>query len=295
MAEIPLKNDIEQISLDLLKQSKAIDIYPTPVSRIVACANLIVSGEVDLAHHKESFISRIASAASGAASSAWDHIRGFIDRHEKVIYVDKSVGVYRQKFVTLHETGHDMLPWQGAIMTCADNDDTLAPWVKEEFEAQANCFASATLFQHDRFDKIVRELGVGLNPAKDISKKFGASIHATLRRMVECQHRPCALIVLENKTFLNCTIRDMIQSPAFAKKYGAFFLPTKLDADYAFAEDFILNRKFKTDGTVSMPTAAGLIPMKYEYFFNQYCALVLVYAEGDLAKPKGRYIFVERT
>ena len=42
-----------------------------------------------------------------------------------------------------------------------------------------------------------------------------------------------------------------------------------------------------------MPTASGLIPMKYEYFFNRYCALVLVYAEGDLAKPKGRYVFID--
>jgi hypothetical protein len=197
MADVPLKQDIEQISLDLLTQSKAFDVFPTPVSRIVACADLIISGEVDLAHHKESFISRI----SHAASSAWDHIRGFIDRQEKIIYLDKSVGISRQNFVSLHETGHDIMPWQGKIMTCADNDDSLAPWVKEEFEKQANYFASATLFQQDRFDKEVRELGVGLNPAKAIAKKFGASIHATLRRMVENQHRQCALIVLEKRRF----------------------------------------------------------------------------------------------
>jgi hypothetical protein len=291
MAEVPLKQDIEQISLDLLKQSKALDVFPTPVNRIVACANLIVSGEVDLAHHKESFISRI----SNVVTSGWDHIRGFIDRREKVIYLDKSVGTSRQNFVALHETGHDILPWQGAVMTCADNDDSLAPYVKDEFEAQASYFASGTLFQRDRFDKEVRELGVGLNPAKAISKKFGASIHATLRRMVECQGRSCALIVLENRTFLNCTVRDIIRSGAFEEKYGGIFLPKQLDADYSFAEDFILNRKFKIDGMVSMPTASGLIPMKYEFFFNHYYALVLVYAEGDLAKPKGRYIFKDAT
>jgi hypothetical protein len=289
MAEVPLKQDIEQISLDLLKQSKAIDVFPTPVNRIVACANLIISGEVDLAHHKESFISRI----SNVATSAWDHIRGFIDRHEKVIYLDKSVGASRQNFVALHETGHDILPWQGAVMTCADNDDTLAPYVKEEFEAQASYFASGTLFQQDRFDKEVRELGVGLNPAKAISKKFGASIHATLRRMVERQNRSCALIVLENRSLLNCTVRDIFQSAAFEKKYGRIFLPKQLDADYSFAEDYILNRRFKIDGKVSVPTESGLIPMKYEFFFNQYCALVLIYVQGDLAKPKGRYTFKE--
>jgi IrrE N-terminal-like domain len=289
MAELSSTRDIKQISMDLLKQSGAIDVFPTPVERIVSCADLIVSGEVDLAHHKESFISRIA----GAATSAWDNLRGFLDRAEKIIYLDKSVNASRQNFVQLHETGHDILPWQGAALSCADNDETLSPYVKEEFEAEANYFASATLFQQDRFDKEVREMGVGINQAKAIAKKFGASIHATLRRMVEFQNRSCALIVLENRTDWNCTRRDVIQSAAFKKKYGEIFLPALLDRVYPFADDYLNGRKFRVDCDVTMPTAAGLIKMKYEFFFNQYCALVLIYAQGDLAKPKGRYVFKE--
>jgi hypothetical protein len=46
-------------------------------------------------------------------------------------------------------------------------------------------------------------------------------------------------------------------------------------------------------GAVSMPTGSGLVPMKYDYFFNQHCALVLIYTERDLAKPKRRYVFRE--
>lgn len=289
MAELSSTKDIEQISMDLLKQSGAIDVFPTPVARIVSCADLIVSGEVDLARHKESFISRIA----GTAVNVWENLRGFLDRAEKIIYLDKSVQPSRQNFVQLHETGHDILPWQGAILACADNDETLSPYVKEEFEAEANFFASATLFQHDRFDKEVREMGVGINQAKVIAKKFGGSIHATLRRMVEFQNRSCALIVLENRTLLNCTRRDVIQSAAFKRKYGEIFLPVLLDRQYPFADDYLNHRIFRVDRDVTMPTAAGLVKMKYEYFFNRHCALVLVYAQGDLAKPKGKYIFKE--
>src|SRR5579872_7264391 len=171
MTEVALKQDIEQYSMDLLKQSKALDAFPTPVERIVACADLIVSREVDLAHHKDSFLSKVTNSVS----STWDHLRGFLDRKEKIIYLDKSVSVSRQNFVKLHETGHGILPWQGPILMCADNDDTLAPYVKEAFEAEANYFASATYFQQDRFDREIREMGVGMQPAMAAAKKFGAS------------------------------------------------------------------------------------------------------------------------
>jgi hypothetical protein len=224
-------------------------------------------------------------------SSAWDDIRGFIDRREKVIYLDKSQHINRQNFVKLHEVGHDILEWQGHILECADNDETLDPNVKEEFEAEANYFASATYFQQDRFDREVRNMGVSIKSALAIAQKFGASIHATLRRMVEFQNKSCALIVLEKKSSTHCKRRNVFQSVAFSSKFGDIFLPEEMDRVLPFAADYLNGRKLQVDRDVVLPTSDGLATLKYEFFYNGWNGLVLVFPEGELAGPKKRYIF----
>ncbi len=48
MLEDHVKKDIEKISLDLLKHSKAFDVFPTPVDQILHYANLRVNRDTDL-------------------------------------------------------------------------------------------------------------------------------------------------------------------------------------------------------------------------------------------------------
>ena len=57
----------------------------------------------------------------------------------------------KKNFVQLHEIGHGVLSWQNEIMLALDNDETLCEEYGEQFEAEANYFASITLFQHERF------------------------------------------------------------------------------------------------------------------------------------------------
>ncbi|WEK35884.1 MAG: ImmA/IrrE family metallo-endopeptidase [Candidatus Pseudobacter hemicellulosilyticus] len=287
MAEPLLKKDIEQFAMDIIKQSGALDVFPTPVNRIVSCAELIVSGEVDLSRHKPTFFSKL----SATVFSAWVEVRGFLDRREKIIYLDKSVGASRQNFVSLHEVGHEVLPWQAATLSFLDNDETLAPHVKEEYEVEANYFASGALFQLDRFDREVKKMGVSIKAAMAISKKYGASVHATLRRMVEFQPRSCALIVLENRTTNHCMRRNVLASSTFIKKYGEIDLPEMLDRSLPFAEDFINRRKFLEGKVVKIPSTNQLLELKYEFFFNGYCAFVLLYPEGELLRPRMNYVF----
>src|SRR6185312_5925089 len=108
MVEIHSRNDIETISMDILKQSKAIDVFPTPVNKIVHFSDLVFEGSIELIHVEESFLSRLSTNFS----DFWQQVRGFLDRSEKTIYVDPAQLPSRQNFVKLHEVGHHVLPWQ---------------------------------------------------------------------------------------------------------------------------------------------------------------------------------------
>ena len=103
------KRDIENISQEILKTSKSLDIFPTPVDRIVDHTELFIAGGIDLRSLEKKYKSFFFS---DALKSGLSKIRGFLDRREKIIYLDMDQLTSRQNFVTLHETGHDVLPWQ---------------------------------------------------------------------------------------------------------------------------------------------------------------------------------------
>ena len=91
-----------------------------------------------------------------------------------------SQGKPKQGFVKLHEVEHDVLPWQKNVhYILDDDDDSLHTDTHEEFEAEANYFASATLFQNDRFVTELNQLSLGIESPMQMAKIFGASIHAT--------------------------------------------------------------------------------------------------------------------
>lgn len=291
MAKPLMHKSIDSKVMDILVQSKALDTFPTNVDRIVHCADLIVDGKVDLAHHKKSFFAKLAKPLGNILID----LRGFVDRREKTIYVDHTMRESRKNFVKLHETGHIILPWQSAVLNAGDNDETLDHnYTKDEFEAEANFFASAAFFQLDRFDREVRKYGLGVKSAQALSKTFGASIHAALRRMVEFQGKRCALVVLEKKTRENCRCRDVFQSDSFTADFGEIILPEKLDRMFLFAADYMNGRKQLLDRDVSLPTNSGLQQMKYEFFFNGHNGFVFLYPKGELPKPKLNYVIKEK-
>ncbi|SKD00498.1 protein of unknown function [Chitinophaga ginsengisegetis] len=288
MIDLVAQNDIERLSNDLLKQSKALDVYPTPVEKIVQCADLVISGSVDLVHVNESFLSKIPSWLR----SIKETVRGILDRKERTIYLDLSQMPSRKNFVTLHETGHDILPWQREIMAYLENDQTLDPSTNEEFEAQANYFASGTLFQQDRFNDAVKMIGTGIDEARVIGKKFGGSVHATLRRMVEKTNRRFALIVLKPmpKSVVKCQLRDLFVSPAFEKAFGKILIPHEFTRDYKFAADYLNGRKMLKDQISTIPTTSGLHEFQYQYFNNKYNAFVLIFPKGEQPKTNTQII-----
>lgn len=292
MSDLPTKSEIESISLDILKESKSLDIFPTQIDRIVHCANLEVASDVDLSVIDPQFIDKISEDLANSYKDSIGQIRGFIDRHDKKIYLDMKQKKVRQNFVKLHEVGHDVLYWQKPILDHLDNDKTLSSYVEEEFEAEANYFASTTLFQNDRFISKMERFSLGIKASMDLAKIFGSSTHAALRKYVETSKARCALLVLERVSLRgeqpNCYKRDFFMSSEFILVFGNVELPDSFGYKWAFAKDYYFGRKFRDDGEITLSTLNGEADFTYHFFNNKYNAFVFLFPYGENTSSKIR-------
>ena len=295
MLELHSKKDIEKISHEILKGSKSFDVFPTPIDKIVAYSELIVRDDIDVSKIHTDYFAK----ATDALRRALTKVRGVLDRKERTIYLDLSQGKPKMGFVKLHEVGHDVLPWQKKTHDLLDDDDdSLSNNTREEFEAEANFFASATLFQQDRFNNELDKLGLGIDSSMHLAKFFGASVHASLRRYVEYSKNRCALIVLEKVSLsgmpVKCTLRDRFQSEKFTKTFGELNIPLELGPTWAFALDYYVKRKFKKDGAIKLITKNGETDFIYHFFNNGYNAFVFLFPIGEKKSTRTQIIVTNR-
>src|SRR5207245_10190208 len=129
-------DEIDKIVRNVLTGSKAWGKLPTPVEEIVSYAELQIASGVDLSKVEPGFFTTKLYCLKRALSI----VLGAIDLRVKTIYLDLSQKPERQRFITLHETGHDALPWQRDVNVRLDYEQTLDPDTKELFEKQASCF-----------------------------------------------------------------------------------------------------------------------------------------------------------
>ena len=148
------KKDIDNIAYDLLKQSKSFGVFPTPVKQLVDYSELYVDTHTGIHSIPNNYISK----KIGLLEKTIKKVFGALDRRKRIIYVDPSLPILKRNFVELHEVGHDMLPWQRKTFEHIEDHETINPQTKIEFEAEANYFASASLFQLDRFTDLTENL-----------------------------------------------------------------------------------------------------------------------------------------
>ncbi len=287
MNKVTIK-DIENVSFDILKQSKSLGVFPTPVDNIVQYCELKVDRENCLSKIPKNYLAK----ASETLKRALRKLRGAVDIGEKVINLDLTRPVNAQRFVQLHETGHSALPWQRKTFEYYDDDDTLNPDVKIVFEAEANFFASATLFQLDRFDEEASLLELTIRSPLALSKKFGGSVHATIRRYVERCPKRCALLVIEKDGILNFKVRNYFQSPSFTKEFGVLKWPESLGPDQAFIVDCSF-RKMNTNGQFLYKGENGDITFQYHFFSNSFNYFVMVLPFGEKIKSNVKIFVIE--
>lgn len=282
--------EIENIVFDALSKSKSLGVFPTPVDSILKYADLRVSSGVDLSNIPSNFFPKLSLFVKRRVAK----IRGVLDRREKIVYLDLTQPESKKRFVKLHEVGHELCPWQGRLHDFLDDDETLDPDIKDQFEAEANFFASASLFQLDIFSDKMAELPLDIASAIQLSKIFGSSIHASLRRYVEKSKKRCALLVLNKDIsggygFPKLSVRNYFQSKSFTEEWGEVDWGTEIDFDAPFVQDYLSNRKFyKSELSIDIDQES--INCTYHYFYNGYNVFVLMYPKGESIKSKTTFV-----
>jgi hypothetical protein len=280
----------EAVTTEVRRLLRAAEVgreLPTPKTRILACARLVEAGELDLSEYEESF----SEKASAFFYKALGKVRGLLDRRTKQIYVDPHLHDSRKLFVTYHEVVHRVLPWQHIELT--EDDASLNEACDTLFESEANYGAADIMFQCDRFEREACDYGLSVASALYLSEKYDASRHASLRRFVERNHRPCLLLVLKPTTrentdgktsFLICY---SIASNPFVLQFGDPFAQPFINPDHDLGR--ILNNGL--GGEIALSDLKGFCrTCEVECFSNQYRVFVLIHPK-DVASSRRQVHF----
>lgn len=194
-ARIATPESAAQVTREVKRLLRAAEIrneLPTPREEILKCVKLVETGEIDLAEYEATRREKALRLFHRAVSK----VLGLLDRRSEIIYVDSGIYPSRRNFVTYHEVTHKILPWQRIITITEDDELTMSSECEELFEAEANYGAAEILFQCERFEQEARDYNLSIGSALSLAASYDASCHATLRRFVERNHRPCLLMVL---------------------------------------------------------------------------------------------------
>lgn len=288
------KKEMDNLIFEILRSSNSLDIFPTPVDQIVAYCKLTLTNKDGFHKIPHNYVAKNVDAFRRMMGK----ILGALDREEKEIYIDPSLPEVRQNFIKLHEVAHDVIPWQREIKY-QDDEYSLNPDIQEQFEAEANYFASAMLFQLKRFEDEMNKLPLEIGSSLALAKKFGGSNHASIRKYAEVCKKRCALIVLEDKqksgNRYSLDLRNSFQSSSFTKEFGEIAFPEKLTTDFPFIVDYSRGRKFHKEGSLQLITKNGLEEFVYHYFYNSYNVFILIIPIGEKIKSRTKIFVAPKT
>jgi Zn-dependent peptidase ImmA (M78 family) len=204
----------------LLREAGALKVFPTPIEDIMAAAKLtVVDDELLDAGMLQKFLA-IAKSGLATVKSAFSKVMALFESNDRLVVIDRNVPKPKKPFVKLHEAGHGYMPHQSkAYALLHDCDRTLDPDVTDQFEREANVFASETLFQGDVFTSIAADSSFGVKVPIDLAKKFGASNYSAFRRFVATNDKACCVVVLEQLQFgddgFYAEVRRVVASVSF--------------------------------------------------------------------------------
>jgi hypothetical protein len=184
------KAAIREHVIRLLRRADALGVTPTPLEQVMDVAGLLAIGEISLDEsERRTLRKRFGSIVDTVVSK----LRGFVHVRAREVWVQPDLHSLRKRFVTAHEIGHDVLPWQRDLFAYIDDESTLLPEVRIGFEREANQAAIELLAQGDALRKEADDSELTLDLLWELSSKYQISMVATARRVVEESRRPVAL------------------------------------------------------------------------------------------------------
>jgi len=213
---------VRQEAEKLLRAADALGKFPTPVSVVMDAAKVTLAADDVL---DDGFLRSMRRKAGRALRSALSKVLGLLDAREQMVFIDRAVQAVRQTFLKLHETAHAVLPWQRTLYAVVeDGEQELDPEIAEQFDREANVFATEVLFQLDGFTTEAADYEFGIRTPLKLQRKYGASAYAAIRRYVSKNHRDCVVLVLDPPELTDglgfrANLRRAAASPSFRRKF----------------------------------------------------------------------------
>jgi len=226
---------IRQHARRVLEQTGAWGCFPTNVPAIMEAAKVIEVPDDVLSD--AGFLASMRRKAGAALKSAFSKVRGLFDAKDGFVFIDRTMKIVKQTFVRLHEAAHAYLPWQRPMYAVVqDCDQTLDPEVAELFDREANVFASEVLFQLDTFAQEAEQHDFNIFTPVRLSKKYGASIYASIRQYVAKNQRTCVVLVLNPPVLVagagfESALRRAVPSSSFKEKFSDIQWPDRFTPD----------------------------------------------------------------
>jgi len=127
-------------------------------------------------------------------------IQAMLDLSEQIVLLHPHLEDNRERYAwaSLHEVGHYVLPdHRELLFKCSWQDLSLS--AKKRLETEANRFAADLIFQNDFFTEEASDEPLSIKVPIALRDRYRASFEATIRRYVEKNPRPCALVVYRPK------------------------------------------------------------------------------------------------
>jgi hypothetical protein len=207
-----------------LQEAGAFGRFPTNVAEILSVARVEEIHEDVL--NEAGFLAKMRNKAGAALKSALSKVLGLFDAPSGLIFIDRTMQRVKQTFVRLHESAHAFLPWQRPMYAVVEDcEQSLSPEVAELFDREANVFAAEVLFQIDTFAEEADGHPFDILTPVRLSKKYGASIYASIRQYVSKNHRTCVVLVLNPPELIpgdgfRATLRRVIGSQCFSAEFS---------------------------------------------------------------------------
>jgi len=273
----------------VLEGAGALGRFPTPVNDVMEHAKVVVAEKEEL---DAGFVEKMRRKAAGALKRAISKIRGVLDVIGRIAYIDQTLYVVKQTFLKLHETAHAVLPHQRKLYALVEDcEKTIAPDVSEQFDREANVFAAEVLFQLDSFIDEVRDEFFGILVPVRASKRYGASIYASVRQYVCKHHRACCVLVINPPVLIEghgfvAELRRVVTSPSFDETFGQLSWPRQFTpGDDVGAMIPVNGRKMSRPRTLVLVDANGFRhECVAESFTQGKQVFVLIHAVATLTR-----------
>lgn len=295
LLDLPSADRIGQEVARVLRDAGIRGQLPTPVDEIVAAAGLRLGCE-DI--FDERILANAPTRLREAVKGLSGRLRAMLDRREREVYVHPQVQIEsRRRFQTLHEVGHDILPWQAAL-AYADDDRRLSLSTKMKFEQEANQAAAELLFQQGLFTKMASDYRIGFAAVLELSQQIGASIHSATRRYAEHHAAPvCALVLDQNPISeepLAYRRREAVHSISWGERFTApSTWPSRLTVNefgfLSLARQALIRSPVSGEWTHSDRSGAS-VRLRFELFSNSYRVFVLIWVPQRERSKKRRII-----